>query len=205
VRGQVPPHRDPDALQEAYEQCDTFAEMKRALGTDVTPEAVRQQMVKHGIHEVPDESGHQIADENEREAKPTANAQSSSAEDTKERPPDSSDDSGESESIDGSEESPAVSEESSQTDAAPSTEVVVSDGGFQADFTVEEIQNIVQSSQTLHEATQKLHVDREEAREMLKHLDLLDLVTGRLSTKSERQVTSEEIERRIRSSNLTTA
>ncbi|RDZ63830.1 hypothetical protein C5B90_11960 [Haloferax sp. Atlit-12N] len=47
----VPAHRDPVRLREAYEACETFKEMTDALGVDVTPQTVRNQMIQHGIHE----------------------------------------------------------------------------------------------------------------------------------------------------------
>jgi hypothetical protein len=206
--GGVPPHRDPEALEAAYEQCDTFVEMKRALGTDVTPEAVRQQMVKHGIHEVPDGSESRYADETAQEEQAPEEPELEPPEESKERAPERSDDTERDEAAADSEDSPSELAERPQAEPSQptqSTEVFVSDGGLQADLTVEELKEVVQTSRTLYEAAQELRVGREEARDMLDRLDLLDLVTGRLSTKDERTVTSEEIDRRIRSSNLGTA
>lgn len=166
-----PPHRDPDALQEAYEQNDTFVEMQRALGSDVTPEAVRQQMVKHGIHEITEEKPSETDGESEQ-------------------------------SEDSSTSSVEVSEDTRQAESSQTGKVFVSDGGFPADLTVDDLKDVVQSSNTLYEATQRLDTDLEEARDVLKRLNLLDLVTGRLSTCDEQTVTGEEIDRRIRSSGL---
>ncbi|MDS0242893.1 MULTISPECIES: hypothetical protein [unclassified Haloferax] len=47
----VPAHHDPVRLREAYEACETFKEMTAALGVDVTPQTVRNQMIQRGIHE----------------------------------------------------------------------------------------------------------------------------------------------------------
>ncbi|POG55573.1 hypothetical protein [Haloferax marisrubri] len=47
----VPAHHDPVRLREAYEACETFKEMTDALGVDVTPQTVRNQMIQRGIHE----------------------------------------------------------------------------------------------------------------------------------------------------------
>jgi hypothetical protein len=44
-------HQNPEALAEVYEKYDTFAEMTDALGVDVGAQAVRKQMIRHGIHE----------------------------------------------------------------------------------------------------------------------------------------------------------
>jgi hypothetical protein len=166
-----PPHRDPDALQEAYEQNDTFVEMQRALGSDVTPEAVRQQMVKHGIHEIAEEK----PSETDGESEQSEGSSTSSVE---------------------------VSEDTRQAESSQTAKVFVSDGGFPADLTVDDLKNVVQSSNTLYEATKQLDTDLEEARNVLKRLNLLDLVTGRLSKCGEKTVTGEEIDRRIRSSGL---
>jgi hypothetical protein len=43
-------HCDPDVLAEVYEEYETFAEMTEALDVDVGPQAVRKQMIRHGIH-----------------------------------------------------------------------------------------------------------------------------------------------------------
>lgn len=168
---ELPPHQDYDALQAAYEQCDTFVEMKQTLETDVTPEAVRQQMVKHGIHEVPtEESPEEVFDNGSKQSK------------------------------DGSPSSIKGSNDTQQVESSQTEDVFVSDGGFPSELTVDELRDIVQSSQTLYQATQQLDVDMEEARDMLKQLDLLDFVTGRLSTRDVESVTEEEIYCRIRSS-----
>lgn len=198
---EIPPHRDPDALREAYEQCDTFVEMKRVLDTEVTPEAVRQQMLKHGIHKIPDEDSPDVPVEGTPDARSTGETESESADGT-EHSPDRSSDAEQNESDGGSTESPKNTDEGVQTERIQSNEIFASDGGFQTDLTVEELKDAVQTSCTLYEATKKIRLDPDEAREMLKRLNLLDLVTGRLSTKGERVVTSEEINRRIRSSNL---
>ncbi|WP_336133659.1 hypothetical protein [Natronomonas amylolytica] len=169
--GSPSPHRDPESLREAYEQCDTFVEMKQTLGTDVTPEAVRQQMVKHGIHEVPEDDVSEASSDQEK-------------------------------SREDSIMSPDMVENNTQAKTNQSDEIFISDGGFPSNMTVEDLEHVVKSSRTLYEATQKLQVDQEEARKILKRLNLLDLVIGRLSTKEEQEVTSEEIERRINSSNI---
>jgi hypothetical protein len=110
---------------------------------------------------------------------------------------------GESEqSEDSSTSSVEVSEDTRQAGSSQTAKVFVSDGGFPADLTVDDLKDVVQSSHTLYEATQRLDTDLEEAREMLKRLNLLDLVTGRLSACDEQTVTGAEIDRRIRSSGL---
>jgi len=176
-KGELPPHRDPEALQKAYEECDTFVEMKRALGTDVTPEAVRQQMVKQGIHEVTEDDSAETECDSVQEV---------SIADTADTP------------------APGDSlEDGGQQGGTKSSEIFVSDGGFPSDLTVPELKEIVKSSESLYEVSKQLSTSLDETREMLKRLNLLDFVTGRLSTKGEQTVTDEEIDRRIRASSAT--
>jgi hypothetical protein len=49
ARGAI--HHDPEALAEVYDEYETFAEMTAALDVDVGAQAVRKQMIRHGIHE----------------------------------------------------------------------------------------------------------------------------------------------------------
>lgn len=172
----TPPHRDPNALQAVYDESNTFVEMQRKLGTDVTPEAVRQQMVKHGIHTVPENGSTDEDDGGVAEAVGDSGS-------IREVPdPDAV--------------KPNISQDSDQG------ETFASDGGIPSGLTVEEVKEIVKTSHTLYDATRKLSVDQSEAREILKQFNLLDLVTGRLTTRGEKEVTDEEINQRIRASNI---
>ncbi|MFD1514322.1 hypothetical protein [Halomarina rubra] len=45
-----PPYEDTPFLQELYTSCDTFAEMNRYLGMDVSTETVRRYMIDAGVH-----------------------------------------------------------------------------------------------------------------------------------------------------------
>ena len=47
----VPAFRDRERLAAAYESCATFAEMREALGVDVTAETVRRYMIDAGVHQ----------------------------------------------------------------------------------------------------------------------------------------------------------
>lgn len=46
----TPAYKDPERLEEVYEQYDSFAAMTEALDVDVTAQTVRRNMMKHGIH-----------------------------------------------------------------------------------------------------------------------------------------------------------
>ncbi|WP_137285787.1 hypothetical protein [Halorussus salinisoli] len=57
-----PPYRDPERLQEVYEEYDTFDEMTDALDVDVTSQTVRRYMIKHDIHTPASETGSHAAE-----------------------------------------------------------------------------------------------------------------------------------------------
>ncbi|MFB6129997.1 MAG: hypothetical protein ABEJ28_04145 [Salinigranum sp.] len=65
-------------------------------------------------------------------------------------------------------------------------------------LTIGRVREAVCTSDTLYQAQRELGIDGETATRLLRELGLLDLVTGRLSTKSERDVPADEIEDRIR-------
>lgn len=204
--GGLEPHRDPEALREAYEQCDTFVEMKRALGTEVTPEAVRQQMVKHGIHEVPDDSGEVEAQEQDSEesdsesaADPLSRDEANSTDDDTVEVEAVSSEAVTTGDTDASAETDSESaDELAHVDSTLSEEVFVSDGGLPVDLTIEELTEVLETSVTLFEASKRLSVEQDEARSFLKRMNLLDLVSGRLSDRGEQTVTRAEVTRRIR-------
>ena len=66
-------------------------------------------------------------------------------------------------------------------------------------LTLTEIQDVVRTSKTLYEAQRELSLDRDEARQLLQDLNLLDLVHGRLSRRNLEEQSIDEINRRIRS------
>ncbi|WP_418282383.1 hypothetical protein [Halorubrum sp. DTA98] len=164
----VPPFRDPDLLAEVYESCDTFAEMSEAIEMDVTGETVRRYMIDYGIHE-PNSYGTPSSDDDRRESAPT----------------DSGDDPGD-DPGDGS-------------DADPCPPIAVTDGiGLREDVTVDALVETISRSNTVYEVQQGLELGREETRELLRELDLIDLVVGRIATEHERDIGRETILERLR-------
>lgn len=80
------------------------------------------------------------------------------------------------------------------SDDAGGQPVVLSDGiGLPEDVTVEALIETVKTSNTIHQVKQDIDVEREDALEMLKELNLLDLVVGRLATEGERETTREDV------------
>ena len=78
-------------------------------------------------------------------------------------------------------------------------QVVLSDGiGLPDEVTAEDLIETVERSNTIYEVKQDIHIDRDDALEMLQDLNLLDLVVGRLATEGERDITREDIVDRLR-------
>ena len=171
----VPPFRDPELLAEVYESCDTFAEMTEALGMDVTAETVRRYMIEHGIHQ-PNSYNTSGSTEGE-EAGSAGNERRGSTDDEQAE----STDDGKTRRTDG--------------DRAP---VVLADGiGLPDDVTVDELIETVKRSNTIYEVTRDIGMDREEALTMLRELNLLDLVVGRLA-EAERDISRDDVIDRLR-------
>lgn len=87
------------------------------------------------------------------------------------------------------------------TTSDPQTEpdVALPDGlDMPEDLTVTELKEIVQSSRTIHEAQQRLGVPRSRAKQLLRELNLLDLVTGRISNESCQDISTTDLSERIR-------
>ena len=175
---EVPPFRNPELLAEVYESCDTFAEMTDAIGMDVTAETVRRYMIDYGIHQpnTYDTGGDDGA--NAGAGAPT-------------RDPDGPDGS----EVDAGGHAAGTDEEGP---------VVLADGiGLPEDVTVETLIETVETSNTLYEVERDVGVDREDALSMLRELDLLDLVVGRLSTQDQRDISREDVVERLRTVSAT--
>jgi len=179
----VPPFRDPDLLAEVYDSCETFAEMSDAIDMDVTAETVRRYMIDYDIHEP---NRYDTGDEDADTADPDGEVDDSAAEagGSTADGADSSDDAGDS------------SVESDPDAAAP---VVVTDGlGLPDDLTLDALVETVSRSNTVYEVTRDVGLEREEALDLLRRLNLIDLVVGRMSREPERDVGREEILERLR-------
>ncbi|MFB6309917.1 MAG: hypothetical protein ABEH64_01915 [Salinirussus sp.] len=88
---------------------------------------------------------------------------------------------------------------SATNDDAAAEPIVLSDGiGLPDDVTIDTLIDTVKRSNTFYEVTREVNVEREDAREMLEQLNLLDLVKGRLATEHERDLSREEIVDRLR-------
>ncbi|AXR76857.1 hypothetical protein [Natrarchaeobaculum sulfurireducens] len=176
----VPPFRDPELLAEVYDSCETFAEMSEAIDMDVTAETVRRYMIDYDIHEP---NRYDTGDQEANEAESDADTEDSAAE-ADGSTVDSSDDVGDS----------AV-----EPDADVAAPVVVTDGlGLPDDLTVDALVETVSRSNTVYEVTRDVGRERDEVLDLLRRLNLIDLVVGRMSREPERNVGRDEILERLR-------
>lgn len=82
---------------------------------------------------------------------------------------------------------------------ATATPVVLADGiGLPEDVTAETLIDTVRRSNTIYEVKQDIGLERDDALDVLRELNLLDLVVGRLATEADRDISREEIVRRLR-------
>lgn len=180
---ETPTHRNPEALRTAYEEHDTFVEMRDALGVDVSAQTVRRQLIKHGIHD----------------------PETAAAEDGGDDDSDANDDDSSDRTADASAEDDPAGQEA--TDAAPEPEdrlagvdlaaVLPADVDAPADVTIADLRDCVESADTLYDVQRTFDVDRPTAQSVLDALDLLELVHGRVATRFEREELKEEIDARI--------
>jgi hypothetical protein len=204
----VPPFRDPDLLASVYESCETFAEMADRIDMDVTAETVRRYMIDYDIHQpntyatastrddetpAPDTEGETSTLETEEEV--GGDAEAAEPTEPTERP-------------EATERSPAERTKSTtrtEADADESeTPVVLADGiGLPNDVAVETLVEAVKRSNTIYDVERHVGVDREEAVELLRELDLLDLVVGRLATEAQRDISRTVVVDRLREASAT--
>ena len=200
----VPPFRDPDLLAEVYDSCGTFAEMAEALGMDVTGETVRRYMIDAGVHQpntydtgtTEDEGANGSATDPEADAEPDPGTERETKLEPETKP----------EPATGSVERGGrrATGRDGGTDS-PESPVVLADGiGLPNDVTVDALVETVKRSNTIYEIEREIGVDREDALDVLRELNLLDLVVGRLATEQERDdISREDVIERLREASAT--
>lgn len=198
-----PPHRNPDRLREVYDPSKTFAEMTDALNVDVTPQTVRHHMIEQGIHEPnrqakpdtvtatasttmsPDDEQTTSVDESD------SNAATETHEDTPAEPTD--DTATDDQSAD------ETDRNTTDTEAPPVTEDDLPAAvTLPSHLTVAELTQAVAEAQTLYEVQRDLRLDRSTARQLLRDLDILEFVGGRITTAENQQLTQTDVRGRIR-------
>ncbi|MFC6962460.1 hypothetical protein ACFQL7_09030 [Halocatena marina] len=158
--------------------------MPDELGMDVTAETVRRYMIDYGIHEPNSYNTATTDDSDDTLPEPDTDADVDSKPDT---------------TTETDQDTPAPATASDEGDLQ--TPVVVADGiGLPDDVTVETIIETVRESNTIYEVKRDIGIERENTLDMLRELNLLDLVVGRLATETEREISREEVIERLRHS-----
>lgn len=90
-----------------------------------------------------------------------------------------------------------------EPEPAPTPPVVADGIGLPDDVTVETLIETVKRSNTIYEVRRDIGIEHDDALEMLRELNLLDLVVGRLATEAERDISHDEIVDRLRQASAT--
>lgn len=213
--GDPPAYRDPARLREAYETCDTLAEIRDHLDADVTVTTIRRQLIANDIHEpgvdeseAPDtedpDPGKAGPEETDVEAAGRADpdATGQAPEPAIEAPADV-DVPTQAVTTDGAEfaRRPVVGGETDD-DAAAGDEMTravetADDGDLAGDVTVDTLADAVKEARTVYDVERALDVDRERTIELLREHDLLEIVHGRVADERERTALREEVDERV--------
>lgn len=168
----IPPYEDVEYLRTLYQECDTFSEMRDEIAMDVSAETVRRYMIDAEIHEP---TAYETATERTQNGHHTEDG----AADRDEPPAESS------------------SEDDSQR-SFPDAQLVADGIGLPDGVEIADVIDVVVQSSTVYEVKRELGLNDGYARELLKQLDLLDLVMCRMSRAPDREVTYEEAATRVR-------
>ncbi|WP_372909891.1 hypothetical protein [Salinigranum sp.] len=181
-------HRDPEALARVYDEHETFAEMTEALDVDVGAQAVRKQMIRHGIHEPGSGDPNSDADADSVDERPDSDAA------------DEGEGEGDAHAPDPSASAPRDCETDASLDTDDDTPVAdrLPDLDLPGSLSTEELQAAVEEANTLYDVQRALELDQETARNVLTEYDLLELVSGRAAAFGDREALKAEIGQRIR-------
>ncbi|MEF8757655.1 MAG: hypothetical protein V5A33_05425, partial [Halobacteriales archaeon] len=169
---------------------------------------VRRYMIDHGIHEPNsyDTAGDDGSTSREGDGEPAGETDDAAGPTTEREPADEQrPESGEEPTLEGLGTVDPATDPGASTDE-PAVEPpelepsdLATDGiGLPEDVTVDGFVEAVQRANTIYEVETELDLAREEAREMLEQLDLIDYVAGRLSTNERREVSREQVVERLR-------
>lgn len=190
-----PAYRDPDRLREAYAATDGFAAMREYLDAGVSTETIRRYAIEHGIHDRDPAAGSDGSDGSVPE--PPAIDRAALAPAVRPVP---ADDASVPPTIDRAALAPAVERAHGGPPTVPNEPAdrpAELDEALPPGLTVPELKATVREADTLYQVAAELDLDRERARALLRDLDLLDLVHGRVATKRRRDELKSEIDRRL--------
>ncbi|PSQ33914.1 hypothetical protein BRD11_04675 [Halobacteriales archaeon SW_12_69_24] len=202
----VPTYEDREYLHAIYREYDTFSEMREVLDMDVSTETVRRYMIDVGIHdpcsyETAGGSGDDratavsVGRESTSEA---STAEASTAEESTAEASTAEESTAEGSTSEASTSEASTSEASTRRGRTIPDEQLVTDGiGLPEDLTIEEVLEAVVDSGTVYGATRRLDLDQRRTREILEHLDLLELVMHRVADDHKRDVTYGDVADRL--------
>ncbi len=193
----VPPFEDTEYLRRLYEISETFGEMSDLIELDVSAETVRRYMIDAGIHSPEsyatiDQSQPARSTDNSvaTDARPVNGSATRSTQDSEDSPSDRVD----------SPQPELDSLEAESAEPLPKEDLLTDGVGFPDDVTLRELAEVVVQARTVHEVHRHLGIDHERTRELLRQLNVLDLVVNRFSIETEQRVTFETVAERIRES-----
>ncbi len=187
----LPPYEDTEYLQCLYDAFGTFDEMAERIEMDVASETVRRYMIDAGIHEP---TSYDTDAETDRGASEPVDDNGNGASTTDEpevSPPDESE-----ERTDVSPDTTPV--ENSTVDNVSDKQIVTDGIGLPDGLQIDDVVDAVVDSMTLYEFQQELDLGRSEAQDLLRQLNLLDLVMRRVSQNPEEPPSYELVATRIR-------
>lgn len=180
----VLPCEDTEYLQQLYDSCNTFTEMSREIQMDVASETVRRYMMEAGIHNptsyntaIEEQADECLSSAAESEEMDTVEEEMETAKSASTQSPASTDD---------------------PVETIPGEQLVTDGLGLPEGLQIEDVMDAVIDSVTVYEVQQHLCLERQRTQELLKQLNLLDLVVCRISDNPDREVSYEEVATRIR-------
>jgi len=175
----VPPYEDVEYLRCLYDVCETFAEMSERIEMDVSAETVRRYMIEAEVHSP---TSYETTGSSRSSSTTASSVESDDAVGT----PDTG---------------PSVSDGSmSDTESEPlPDEQLVADGiVLPEELTLHDVVEAVVDARTVHEVQRELGLEHGRTRQLLRQLNVLDLVLRRVSDAPERRVSFDDVAARIR-------
>lgn len=209
----LPPYDDTAYLQRLYDVCETFAEMSERIEMDVSDETVRRYMIDAGVHTPTSYettgSTRSAAASRPGAAEPTAeaaNATEPNATTAGSAPTASADGetaaetSTEGRSPASASDDPAADRPVSDAEAEslPDEQLVADGIGLPDELTLQDVVDAVVDARTVHEVQRDLGLEHDRTRQLLRQLNVLDLVLRRVSDDPERSVSFDAVAARIR-------
>jgi hypothetical protein len=197
----LPPFEDTEYLKRIYDSCDTFIEMAEVIEMDVSAETVRRYMTEAGIHEPATYNTVSSADaenaaslERDDSGSPMTQGENNVERSTSDSELTTTD--GRSDEI-----TDGLDSDTGDPVEDVRNQPLIADGiGLPDGVSIDHLADAVESSITIHEVTRELNIDRDEARQLLERLNLLDLVLTRVWKEDAPKVSRAEIADRIRQS-----